>query len=104
MFACTHAFVVRHKSPLEMSIKVKTKTLVARHSDLPDQIRVDMLNQVVEDFAREVLLALGNLECKQHPHKISQLTIFADRAHTLLIKKKFCCPEFEKLVSLKIER
>jgi hypothetical protein len=87
-----------------MSIKVKTNTLVARNADLPDQIRVDMLNQVAEDFAAEVLLALGNLTCKQHPDKLSHVIIFADRKHTLLIKKQFCCPEFEELVSVKIER
>ena len=87
-----------------MSIKVKTRKLIARHSDLPDQIRVDMLNQVMDDFAGEVLLALGNLKCKKHPDKVSHVTIFADREHTLVIKKKFCCREFEKLVSVKIER
>ena len=87
-----------------MSIKVRTKKLVARHLDLPDQIRVEMLNQVVEDYATEVLLALGNLTCSRHPDKVSRVTILADRAHTLIIKKKFCCLEFEKLVSVKMER
>lgn len=71
---------------------------------MPDEIKVDKINEVAEDFAKEVLDNLGGLSCKAHPDKISYIIIRADRTHTLDIRKKFCCPEFEKLVSLKIER
>lgn len=87
-----------------MSIKVKVKKLTARTDDLPDQIKVEKLNEVAEDFAAEVARALGNLKCKKHPAQMSQITIIAERTHTMIIKKKCCCAEFEKLVSPKIDR
>jgi hypothetical protein len=87
-----------------MSIRVHTKKLAAWRSDLPDQIKVDMVNAVVEDFATEVRNELGKLKCPRHPSKVSTVTITADRVSTMVIKKKFCCPEFEKKVSLKLER
>jgi hypothetical protein len=87
-----------------MPIRVTTKKLKAWHNDLADEIKVDMLNEVVEEYATEAQKELGKLTCKEHPRKISQLTIIADRINTMVIEKKFCCAEFEDKVSLKIER
>lgn len=87
-----------------MSIRVKTKKLTAWQSDLPDQIKVAMVNEVVEDFAREARKELGDLTCLNHPSRISTVTIIADRISTMVIKKKFCCLQFERKISLKLER
>lgn len=87
-----------------MSIRVNTKKLTPWQNDLPDQIKVDMVNQVAEDFAAEVREELGELRCGKHPSKISTVTIIADRTNTMVIKKKFCCPDFEKKVSVKLLR
>lgn len=87
-----------------MPIRVTTKKLKTWHNDLADEIKVEMLNEVVEEFASEAQKELGKLKCKEHPRKISRLTIVADRNKTMIIKKKFCCAEFEEKVSVKIER
>jgi len=87
-----------------MSIKVHIRKLAAWHNDLADQIKVEKLNEVAEDFAQEIVNELGNLQCKEHPGKDSYVTIIADRTNQIIIEKKFCCQEFEKKVSLKIER
>jgi hypothetical protein len=78
--------------------------MIAWRNDLADQIKVDMLNEVVEDYATEVAKELGNLTCQIHPEEISTITIVPDRTHTMVINSKFCCPDFEKIVTLKIER
>lgn len=87
-----------------MSIRVHTKKLTAWHNDPVDQIKVDMVNAVVEDFATEVRNELGKLKCSRHPSKTTTVTIIADRTNTMVIRNKFCCPEFEKKVSVKLER
>lgn len=87
-----------------MSIKVNIRKLTAWHNDLADQIRVDKLNEIAEDYTQEILNELGNLQCKDHPGQDSCVTIVADRTNYIVIEKNFCCAEFEKKVSLKIER
>ena len=87
-----------------MAIQVITKKLTPWHNDLPDQIKVEMLNEVAEEFAREVKKELGKLKCENHPMEVSYITVVADRTHNMIIEKKFCCPEFEQKVSVKIER
>ena len=87
-----------------MPIKVNIKKLTAWSNDLADQIKVQKINEVAEDYAEEVRKALGTLKCPEHPRKISHITVVADRAHQITIEAKFCCPQFEKKVSLKIER
>ena len=87
-----------------MSIKVNVRKLSPWRNDLPDQIRVEKLNEVAEDFAREITHQLGDLRCSEHPDEVSYLTVIADRHHTMLVEKTFCCQQFEKIVSRKIER
>jgi len=87
-----------------MPIQVITKKLAPWHRDIADQIKVEMLNQVTEEFAQEVKNELGKLNCPNHPDKISYITIMADRNNTIIIKKKFCCPAFEEKISVKIRR
>ena len=86
-----------------MSIHIKTKKLSPRRTDLADQIKVDMLNEIMSDFAVEAKNQLGKLKCEKHPRKVSEITIAADRIHTMKIRRKFCCPEFEKKISAKLE-
>lgn len=97
-------FFYRQQTLLIMPIHISTRKLTARRNDLPDQIKVEMLNEVVEEFAREAKKELANLICKKHPDEISYITIIADRNNNMTLKKKFCCPEFDKKVSLKIQR
>lgn len=87
-----------------MSIKVNVRRLTAWHNDLPDQIRVEKLNEVAEDFANEIAHELGGLRCRHHPEDMSYITIIAHRNYSVVVQSKFCCAEFEKKVSLKIER
>jgi hypothetical protein len=87
-----------------MSIKVNTRKLNAWRNDLADQIRVEKLNEVAEDYAHEIAKELGALKCPSHPGEDSYITIIADRAHYIVTEAKFCCCEFEKKVGLKIER
>lgn len=87
-----------------MPLSITTKKLAPWHHDLPDEIKVDMLNEIVEDYAAEVIKALGDLYCPAHPHVMSYITIVADRVQSIIIEKKFCCPEFEQKVSLKLKR
>lgn len=87
-----------------MAIKVNVRRLSAWHNDIPDQIRVDKLNEVAEDFANEIAHELGGLRCAQHPEDISYITVIAHRNYAMVVQTKFCCPEFENKVSLKIER
>lgn len=87
-----------------MSIKVTIRRLTQWRNDLPDQIRVEKLNEVAEDFAAEILRELGNMQCKKHPDETSHVTIAPSRTGSLRVEKKFCCAEFEKKVSPKIER
>ena len=86
-----------------MSIQIKTRKLLPRQRDLADQIKVDMLNEIAKDFAQEARSQLGDLKCEKHPAKVSYITIAADRTHTLIIRRKFCCPEFEKKISMRLE-
>lgn len=87
---------------LAMSIKVKTKLLTAWHNDLPDQIKVEMVNEIAEDFATEIRNALGNLQCQAHPGKNSRITVVADRVNQVNLETRFCCAKFGKKVSVKI--
>jgi hypothetical protein len=87
-----------------MSIKVTIRRLTAWRNDLPDQIRAEKVNEVAEDYAAEIESELGHMQCKIHPAAISHITVVADRTGALRIEKKFCCIEFEKKVSPKIER
>lgn len=87
-----------------MAIEVHVKKLSAWQKDLPDQIKVEKLNEVAEDFAEEIMKEIGTLQCKQHPEQVSHVTVIADRLTSMVIQKKCCCPEFEKKVSRKIER
>lgn len=87
-----------------MPIKVTIRRLTPWRNDLSDQIRVEKLNEVAEDFATEISNELGNLQCKEHPDETSYVTIVPDRTGSLRVEKKFCCPGFEKKVSPKIER
>lgn len=87
-----------------MPITVHIKKLAAWQNDLPDQIKVEKLNEVAEDFAQEIKKELGSLQCQQHPEQVSHVTVIADRHNSMVIQKKCCCPEFEKKVSRKIER
>ncbi|MEX1240191.1 MAG: hypothetical protein WEB30_10750 [Cyclobacteriaceae bacterium] len=86
-----------------MPIQVRTKTLSPWNNDLADQIKVDILNDIVEEFMKEARVQLGNLKCKRHPEKISYITITADRTHTMVIRRKFCCTEFKERVSRKFK-
>lgn len=87
-----------------MPIEVHVKKLSAWQKDLPDQIRVEKLNEVAEDFAEEITKEIGSLQCQQHPDHVSHVTVVPDRLASMVIQKKCCCPEFEKKVSRKIER
>lgn len=87
-----------------MSIKVKVRRLAQWRNDLADQIKVEKLNEVAEDFAAEITSELGNLQCKKHPDETSHVTIVPDRTGSIKVEKKFCCAEFEKKVAPKIER
>lgn len=92
----------KHKTPYEMSIKVNIRRITAWRNDIADQIRVEKLNEVTEDYAREILNELGHLTCDQHPDRDSYITIIADRTHYIVVEKKFCCEAFEKKVGFKI--
>lgn len=85
-----------------MSIKVNIRTLTPWRNDTADQIRVEKLNEVVSDYAQEIVNELGNVQCSKHPQQDSYITIIADRTNYIVIEKKFCCDEFEKKVGLKI--
>ena len=61
-----------------MSIKVTIRRLAQWRNDLADQIKVEKLNEVAEDFADEIRRELGNLQCKKHPDETSQVTIIQD--------------------------
>jgi len=87
-----------------MPIQIHTKKLRPWQNDLADEIKVGMLNEMVDDFAREVTKGLGALNCRRHPDVMSHVTIVADRTETMVILKEFCCHEFEALVSLKLAR
>lgn len=87
-----------------MPIKVHIKKLSAWRNDLPDQIKVEKLNEVAEDFAQEITKEIGSLQCPQHPEQVSHITVAADRITSVMIQKKCCCTEFEKKISRKIER
>ena len=87
-----------------MPIQVTTQKLTPWHNDAADAIKVAMLNEVAEEFAREVKRELSTIKCKSHPRRNSYISIIADRTQTMIIKTKFCCPEFEKQVSVKIQR
>ena len=87
-----------------MPVSITTRKLTAWHNDLPDEIKVDMLNEIVEDFAAEATRALSELTCPKHPEQMSYITIVADRNQSMVIEKKFCCSEFEYKVSLKLKR
>ena len=86
-----------------MPIRIITKKLSPFRNDLADQIKVEMLNEVVDEFSREARVQLGKLKCEHHPTKISTLTVAADRARTLVIRRKFCCPEFGDRISKKLK-
>ena len=85
-----------------MPVSITTRKLTAWHNDLPDEIKVGMLNEVVEDYAAEAVTVLSHLTCPKHPQQTSHITIVADRNRSMVIEKKFCCPEFEHKVSLKL--
>jgi hypothetical protein len=87
-----------------MPIQVKTQRLTPWHNDMADEIKVNMLNEVAEEFACEVREELSTLTCKCHPHKNSYITVIADRAQTTIVRTEFCCPDFGRQVSVKIER
>ena len=87
-----------------MPLSIRIKKLSPWHHDLPDEIKVDMLNEVVQDYATEVVNALGDLYCPKHPNEMSFITIIADRVQSIIIEKKFCCPQFEEKVSMKLKR
>ena len=87
-----------------MPIKVTIRKLTQWRNDLPDQIRVEKLNEVAEDFAAEIRSELGNMQCKKHPDETSYITIVPYRTGSVSVEKKFCCAEFEKKVAPKIER
>ena len=87
-----------------MSIVVEIQKLTPRQHDLPDEIKVDMLNEMAEDFAEEVAKALGELKCDRHQDEVSHIIIIADRNHTMSIRKKCCCDDFEKLIDHRLAR
>lgn len=87
-----------------MAIQINTVKLAAWQNDLADQIKVEMLNEVAVQFASEVKKALENAKCQKHPDQISYVTIVPHRKKNMIIKTKFCCPEFDKKMSVKIER
>lgn len=87
-----------------MPVSITTRKLTAWHNDLPDEIKVDMLNEIVEDFAAEAVKALSSLSCPKHPEQMSYITIAADRSRSMIMEKRFCCTEFEQKVSLKLKR
>jgi len=85
-----------------MSLKVNVRKLTPWRNDVADQIRVEKLNEVAQDYAQEIVNELGHLQCGRHPEQPSYVTIIADRSHYIVIEKDFCCQEFEKKVGLKI--
>ncbi len=87
-----------------MSIAVNIRKLDAWQDDLADQIRVEKLNEVAEDYASEITHELGRLTCPAHPHQQSYITIVAHRTNFIVIEKQFCCTEFEKKINAKIGR
>lgn len=86
-----------------MPIQVRTEKLSPWKNDLADQIKVDMLNEVVEGFAKEAHVQLAEMSCDYHPDKISYLTIAADRKTTMLIRRRFCCRKFSQKISVKLK-
>lgn len=92
------------KTLFKMPVSITTRKLTAWQNDLSDEIKVSMLNEVVEDYAAEAVRALSDLSCPKHPQQMSYITITADRNRTMIIEKKFCCPEFDQKVSLKLLR
>ena len=85
-----------------MPVSITTRKLNAWHNDLPDEIKVSVLNQVIDDYAAEAMRVLSDLHCPKHPQEMSYITIVADRARSMVIEKKFCCRDFEQRVSLKL--
>lgn len=83
-------------------IKVNIRKLTPWRNDITDQIRVEKVNEVAEDYAREIVNELGKLQCSDHPDDDSYVTIIADRTHHIIVEKEFCCEEFERKVGLKI--
>jgi hypothetical protein len=88
---------------IPMPIQVRTKKLTPWKNDLADQIKVEMLNKVAGEFANEARSQLGKLKCERHPRTLSYITIAADRTNTMVIKRKFCCPEFKERISEKLK-
>lgn len=86
-----------------MPIRIKIKKLKPWNNNLADQIKVDMLNIVVEDFAREAQRQLSEFFCEHHPEKVSYITIAADRKNTMLIKRRFCCRKFAQKITAKLK-
>lgn len=87
-----------------MAIRIEIKKLTPWQHDLTDEIKVEMLNTIVEEYASEAAKQLAKMKCPTHPKKISHITIIADRQHTMIFRKQFCCPEFEKKISMKLLR
>gem|GEM_PF-4696277 len=92
------------KEPFTMPIVVDVRTLEPWHNDVADQIRVEKVNEVAKDHAREIEAALGTLRCPDHPGQDSYITVVAGRINQISIEMRFCCSGFEKKVSLKVER
>jgi hypothetical protein len=87
-----------------MPIHVTIKKLTAWRNDAADDIKVDMLNEVAKEFAVEAKKELAKMKCPRHPTRVSQISIIADRTKSMIIKTKFCCPEFGEKVSVKLLR
>lgn len=96
------AHISKYTNPDDMPIIVNVRKLSAWHHDLPDQIRVEKLNEVADDFAYELEQELGGLRCNAHPVESSIITVSADRQRFITLQKRFCCSAFEKKVCMKI--
>ncbi|HET9487002.1 MAG TPA: hypothetical protein VFO54_06195 [Chryseosolibacter sp.] len=85
-----------------MPIQVRKKKLIPWHNDLADEIKVAMLNEVVDEFSRVARNELSKIKCDKHPGEVSYILITPDRVSTMIIKRKFCCPEFAQKITMKL--
>ena len=56
------------ENPLQMPVSITTRKLNAWHNDLPDEIKVSVLNQVIDDYAAEAMRVLSDLHYLSDHH------------------------------------
>lgn len=86
-------------------IKVKTKLLRDKGSDIQISLQISGANAFTNQLASYLKEQLKNRICENHPSQTSTILVVSNIGKSLkpIIQKSFCCKKFDELIEIEVK-